>query len=407
MKTKLCSLNFMTPGYWCVRCFLLFVVTALLNVRSHGQCIQANTHTSSGIPLLSSVTNPALAYDLSDGNTTTAATLTVNGIGLATLRVSFDNVANQGDSIIVLFGVPTANIFDWGSLGGTTFTPYSGTNATGTASNSVTAANLSFLVTVGANSLARIAIPVTAALGARSLQISYLGIGAALNKRTFIYDVAVKPGPVVTSVEQFVCAPGGTATFTGQYNALAAKPIDVIWYASDGTTVLQTDANHTGAPYISSFTTPFVSTSTTFYVRERWAGCTVLSDPKPVRLTVRQPLTPDISITCGSPVTLSTTLTGAQGAVNYVWSASNGGVITSGGNSSTPTITTTGSYQVTITDANGCVGTVTESFTTSDCAALPVTLVSFTARKKESAVSLNWTTSSETNSDRFEIERSG
>jgi hypothetical protein len=39
-------------------------------------------------------------------------------------------------------------------------------------------------------------------------------------------------------------------------------------------------------------------------------------------------------------------------------------------------------------------------------AALPVTLVNFEAVKLENTVKLNWSTSSETNSDRFEIERS-
>lgn len=38
--------------------------------------------------------------------------------------------------------------------------------------------------------------------------------------------------------------------------------------------------------------------------------------------------------------------------------------------------------------------------------ALPVTLVSFTAAKENSTVSLNWATTAETNSDRFEIEHS-
>jgi len=39
-------------------------------------------------------------------------------------------------------------------------------------------------------------------------------------------------------------------------------------------------------------------------------------------------------------------------------------------------------------------------------AALPVTLVSFTARKEGILANLNWSTTAETNSDRFEIERS-
>ncbi|KAA0993510.1 T9SS type A sorting domain-containing protein [Dyadobacter aurulentus] len=378
----------------------------LLTLDLAGQCIQATGNTTTTIPLLSSITNPAAAYDQNDGDATTAATLTVNGVGVATLNVNFDDSANPGDSIIVLFGVPTANILDWGSLGGTTFTPYSGLNGTGSASTPVTAANLSFIITAGANSLARIAIPVTSLSGARSVRISYLGIGVALNKRTFIYDVSVKNGPVVVSANQAVCSPGGSATFTGTYNALGSTPIDVIWYGPDGTTVLQTDDNRTGIPYTSTFTTPFVTTTTTFYVRERWAGCTLLSDPRPVTITVRAPLVPDISVTCGNPVSLSVTTSGSSGNETYNWLALNGGNIVSGANTGNPVIDRPGDYQVTVSDANGCSGTTTERVTASHCAQLPVKLVSFHAKKEENAVVVEWRTASETNSDRYEIERS-
>ena len=46
-----------------------------------------------------------------------------------------------------------------------------------------------------------------------------------------------------------------------------------------------------------------------------------------------------------------------------------------------------------------------------ECAPLPVTLVSFTARKEttgeQGVAILNWATTEETNSDRFDIERHG
>ncbi len=226
----------------------------VLNENTRAQCVNANSNTFSQIPFLSTVTNPGNAYDGSDGNTTTAATLTVNGVGVATLNISFDQNANQGDSIVVMFGIPTANIADWGSLGGTTFTPFSGTNATGTASAAYTASSLAFIVSVGTNSLARIAIPVTAAAGALSLKIEFVGFGAVVGKQNFIYDVAVKPGPVTAGPGVTICN-GTTAQLSASKSALAAQPIDVFWYDSDGTTVLQTSSNQSGAPYASTYTT--------------------------------------------------------------------------------------------------------------------------------------------------------
>lgn len=246
---------------------LFMFLSLMLSVRGNAQCVNAVSNSTGEIPFLSTVTAPANAYDLNDGDATTAATLTVNGVGLATLIVTFDQNANNGDSIIVMFGVPTANILDWGSLGGTTFTPYSGLNATGTASAAYTAASLAFIISIGTNSLARIAVPVTVAAGAQSISIQFLGLGFVAGKKNFIYDVAVKPGPV-TSTNPTICN-GATTTLTGSKSALAAQPIDVLWYDSDGTTVLQTNSNQTGAPYVSSYTTAALTATKTFFVRER------------------------------------------------------------------------------------------------------------------------------------------
>ncbi|MBO9616281.1 MAG: T9SS type A sorting domain-containing protein [Dyadobacter sp.] len=56
--------------------------------------------------------------------------------------------------------------------------------------------------------------------------------------------------------------------------------------------------------------------------------------------------------------------------------------------------------------ATGVIPNNYSAFTFGANIALPVTLVSFDARKEGATTSLNWATTAETNSDRFEIERS-
>lgn len=385
---------------------LATILSLVLSENTNAQCVNANSNTFTQIPLLSSVSNPGNAYDQGDGDVTTAATLTVNGVGVATLNVSFDQNANSGDSIVVMFGVPTANILNWVLLGSTTFTPFSGTNGSGTASTAYNATSLAFLLSVGSNSLARIAIPVTAAAGAQSLKIEFVGIGAVIGKQNLIYDVAVKPGPVSTGADTTICS-GATATITGSKSALAAQPVDVLWYDTDGTTVLQTNSNQTGAPYVSSYTTSALSTTKTFFVRERWNGCTLLSDPKPVVVTVRPAITPNISINCNNPVTLSATATGATSPVSYLWSATGGGNIVAGQTgAASPAINGFGNYSVTITDANTCTGTAGIAFSASDCIALQLNLVSFEVSKRDMAAVLDWKVAKAEEGALFEIERS-
>ncbi|MCE7042401.1 Ig-like domain-containing protein [Dyadobacter sp. CY312] len=62
---------------------------------------------------------------------------------------------------------------------------------------------------------------------------------------------------------------------------------------------------------------------------------------------------------------------------------------------------------VSVLASNGLGTDAASSFTvTVNCKALPVTLVNFSARKELNTTILNWKTTAETNSDRFEIQRS-
>jgi hypothetical protein len=103
-------------------------------------------------------------------------------------------------------------------------------------------------------------------------------------------------------------------------------------------------------------------------------------------------VTASYNTTVGAPVTLTASWPGS-----HTWSNS----------STTTSITVTpasvGSTNYTVTDSYGCV---TDHFTVVSAAALPLSLLSFTAKEAESAVLLHWVTADETNVKRFRIERS-
>lgn len=385
----------------------LFIFCFLtITIHAKAQCVNVNSNKTFATGPFTVVTDPENAYDLSDGDISTAAELVVNYFGIATLNVSFNENANLGDSVIVMFGIPTANLLDWESWGSTTFTPYSGTNAKGTPSATYTASALTFPITVGTTSLSRIAIPVTAAAGAKSVQIQFAAhMGDGGSKRNYIYDVAVKPGPVTSGSDTTIC--NGTEVVLHAYkNALFAQPVDLLWYDSDGTTLLYTDLNHSGAPYTGSFTTPVLTATQTFYIRERWNGCTLLSDARPVTVTVREPINPVIDINCTDPVTLFTTTTGAEAPVSYLWSAADGGSIVAGADSAHPKISGSGTYSVVITDVNTCTGSGTAAFNEGDCIALNLELLFFEIKGESTAAILEWEIAGTDAAVRFEVERS-
>ena len=116
--------------------------------------------------------------------------------------------------------------------------------------------------------------------------------------------------------------------------------------------------------------------------------------------------TSNANVAPGTPVTLTASCTGSEcDAAGYSWSGPEADHI----NGRSVTITTppnNGNYVYSVSsDRSGC-STKTAQISVLVSNVLPVTLIRFTAAKLEEAVALNWSTSSEMNSDFFGIERS-
>ncbi len=153
--------------------------------------------------------------------------------------------------------------------------------------------------------------------------------------------VTVNPIPPAPTVSGTTICSGGTATLTA-----TAPGGNYEWYAvASGGASLSTNA---------SFTTPFLLSTTTYYVQTTVNGCT--SSRTAVTVTVNAippaPTVADATICSGSTATLTATAPGG----NYEWFdvASGGTSLSANTSFTTPNLTSTTTYYVDVTSASGC-----------------------------------------------------
>ncbi|MGG7663359.1 T9SS type A sorting domain-containing protein [Dyadobacter sp. BHUBP1] len=117
---------------------------------------------------------------------------------------------------------------------------------------------------------------------------------------------------------------------------------------------------------------------------------------------------PGFSLNCGNPADYTFALSGvAQNARVLAGSLPNTITLSPNGTlTGTPTTGQDGTYDFDIETTNNFGQTDTTVFRLVIEKALPVTLVSFKALSEGQTAALSWTTSEETNSDRFDVERS-
>ncbi|BFM44649.1 hypothetical protein CFS9_32900 [Flavobacterium sp. CFS9] len=240
-------------------------------------------------------------------------------------------MAKAGDQIVIIYG-SNADLLDVGLLSNATIQPSNSVNST---SSTALALN-SPLLNVNAISGATTGT-IKYTLTADSDQVK-VEIGGLLSVLTNIriYDVRLEfAKPTITGgATQSVCV--------GQSIALTATPAagtTLAWYSSPTST--------TALSSVNTFTTPALTTSTTYYIGiTRSAGCE--SDERfPVTINVLDPALPTISTTgtsiCSSGATQATTLSVINPVLGttYSWySTPTGGVALSTGSTYTPTVPT-------------------------------------------------------------------
>ncbi len=157
--------------------------------------------------------------------------------------------------------------------------------------------------------------------------------------RTPINVIVNTPPNAPSASEPLICA-GSTATLTA-----TAPGGTYQWFGSaNGTTVLATD---------SSYTTPALTATTTYYVQTTVNGC--VSPRKAVKVTILAPVAgpkaAGTSVCSGNAASLT-----ASGFSSYTWydKATGGTYLSSGANYITPALTATTTFYVEGTTINGC-----------------------------------------------------
>jgi hypothetical protein len=177
----------------------------------------------------------------------------------------------------------------------------------------------------------------------------------------------------------------------------------------DGTSTL-TAASYTGTLLWSNAETSAsinVSTAGNYTVTQTVDGC-VSPEANATAAPKLAPMAPGVTSSiefCKDKIVTALTATGTD----LLWYENAvGGIGSSTAITPQTSVAGTTNYYVSQT-IDGCESerATIEVIIKSDCTAMPVTLSEFKVKKQEQSVLISWKTTSETNSDRFEIERSG
>ncbi|RYE22827.1 MAG: hypothetical protein EOP51_12275, partial [Sphingobacteriales bacterium] len=315
------------------------VTVTVLNGGTTPNCNFANSQNSgiSGICIGCGISNPSNSTD-ADLNNFTRITLAV-GVGAQGFqRLIFPSAGTATDSISLDLATPTG-LLDLGVLSGVTVSVMNGSSVVSTYQLN------SALIELRLLSGNRFKATFLAGGVYDRVEVRFAATVAALNSID-IYSAQIKyPKPTLTTTNLSICS-GNTITLNATPNGGTA----LTWYsAAVGGTVL---ANG------NTYTTPALTTTTTYYIEISKAGC---ANTERIPVTVN--VTPVLAVpaivaptaSCqGATTTLS--VSNPDPTVTYQWfeTATNGTVIFTGTSFTTPSLTANKTYYVEASQS-GCV----------------------------------------------------
>ncbi|WP_291144694.1 gliding motility-associated C-terminal domain-containing protein [Flavobacterium sp. UBA7680] len=305
-------------------------ITVTVQPAALGGCLEASSQqtTQNGLCLLCSSTNPNNSVD---GNPATAARLTVpigliNGWVQQTLQ--FTNPGKTGDIVDVELELP-GGLADLSLLGAVSLATYNGA----TYNNDRVSIN-NPLITLQLLSGDRFRASVVAGANFDRVEIRLGGLATVLTNLDIYQATYRYKAPVITG-NTTICS-GQTTTLT----ATLAVGETVNWYsaATGGASLASTAA----------FTTPALTTATTYYVEITRNGC-VNSERNPVQVLVNNPVLPVIDVSpstiCSGGTTTLTVQTPVVGTTyNWYDAASGGNLVFTGTSFTTPALTANTNY---------------------------------------------------------------
>jgi len=170
-------------------------------------------------------------------------------------------------------------------------------------------------------------------------------VNGCISPRTAVI-VTVNPIPAAPTASGTTICSGNSATLTASGSGGTYEWFD----AASGGTSLAANA---------SFTTPFLTSTTTYYVQATVNGC--ISPRTAVTVTVNPiPAAPTASgTTICNNTTATLTATAPGGTYNWYAAASGGNLLFTGASFTTPFLTSSTTYYVDATSAEGCTGSRT------------------------------------------------
>lgn len=293
----------------------------------------------SGVCLLCSVSNPALAVD-QNANSASTINATLSAAGYIGQLLRYNNTYPAGDSITLDLEIP-GKVADVTLLGGIRVETYNGATANGDARS--LGDNPIRLTLLNTGNKFRVTIPTTKTFN--GVMVSINGLLTALTTVNVYFAAVVTPRPDVSASTVNVCS-GNTATLI----ATSTNDADIAWFTSavGGTAVATGD----------TFTTAALNASVTYYAAASRFGC---ANPTrvPVMVSVgNTPVAPTAAaknICAGDQVTLLAT---APSGATFRWytAATGGTLLASTPNYTTNALTADTAFYVEA-DNNGCIST--------------------------------------------------
>lgn len=298
---------------------------------------QQQSPVISGICLLCSVSDPALAVD-QNANSASSINATVSAAGYVGQLLRYDHTYPAGDSITLDLEVP-GKVIDAALLGGIRIETYN--NATANGDGKFLNNSLINLKLLYVGNKFRVTIPATKAFN--GVMVSINGLLTALTSVKVYFAAVVTPRPQVNAASANVCS-GNKITLT----ATSPNNADISWYKDAvGGTALATGG---------SFTTPVLTTSVTYYAAASRFGC---ANPTRVPVTVSVGASPAAPTAAGKQICTgnkATLLATAPSGVVFRWytAATGGTLLASTAAYTTNTLSADTAFYVEA-DNNGCI----------------------------------------------------
>ncbi|WP_316739376.1 putative Ig domain-containing protein [Pedobacter aquatilis] len=363
------------------------VTVTVITGGGNTDCNAAGTQNSgiTGICILCGITGAGNSTDANPSNFT-RITLAVGALSTGYQQLIFNSAGTATDSVRLDLGLPTG-LLDLSLLGNITVNVMNGTTVVNSYPLNSSLLRLSLL----GGSRFQATLPTTGAFDRVEVRLG--GLVSAITSLDIYGATIVYPSPTITSGTQTVCS-GAIVNLSATANA--------------GTTLRWYDAP-TGGTLLASgetFTTPALTTTTTYYIEVSRGTC-----PNPIRIPVvvtvvpaiTTPVLAPIANACiGSSATLS--VSNPDPTLTYNWyAASTGGTpIFTGSVFTTPVLTSNITYY--LEAANGsCVSSsrVAAVITANPTPAIPVVAASslsvpsgqtatITATSTDANVTFNW-----------------